>query len=109
VIVPGNGRQPNKEVRTFGMMTADLLELADWLGACQVTHVAMESTGVYWKPLWNLLEGQVELLLVNAHHVKQVPGRKTDVNLASGWPICSATGCCELASCQIAPSASCAS
>jgi transposase len=79
VIVPGNGRQPNKEVRTFGMMTADLLELADWLGACQVTHVAMESTGVYWKPLWNLLEGQLELLLVNAHHVKQVPGRKTDV------------------------------
>jgi transposase len=79
VIVPGTGRQPNKEVRTFGTMTADLLELADWLGACQVTHVAMESTGVYWKPLWNLLEGQLELLLVNAHHVKQVPGRKTDV------------------------------
>src|SRR5438128_2572529 len=79
VIVPGNGRQPHKEVRTFGTMTADLLELADWLGACQVTHIAMESTGVYWKPLWNLLEGQVELLLVNAHHVKQVPGRKTDV------------------------------
>jgi transposase len=79
VIVPGNGRLPNKEVRTFGTMTADLLELADWLGACQVTHVAMESTGVYWKPLWNLLEEQVELLLVNAHHVKQVPGRKTDV------------------------------
>jgi len=79
ITVPGNGRQPHKEVRTFGTMTADLLELADWLGACEVTHVAMESTGVYWKPIWNLLEGQVELLLVNAHHVKQVPGRKTDV------------------------------
>src|SRR6266511_4381494 len=60
-------------------MTADLLELVDWLTDCQVTHVAMESTGVYWKGIWNLLEGQVELLLVNAHHVKQVPGRKTDV------------------------------
>ena len=79
VIVPGSGRVPQREVRTFGTMTADLLELADWLSDYQVTHVAMESTGVYWKPNWNLLEGQFELLLVNAHHVKQVPGRKTDV------------------------------
>src|SRR5919198_4611468 len=79
VIVPGSGRLPHKEVRTFGTMTADLLEVVDWLTSCQVTHVAMESTGVYWKGIWNLLEGQVELLLVNAHHVKQVPGRKTDV------------------------------
>ena len=55
VIVPGKGRQPNKEVRTFGTMTADLLELSDWLAECHVTHVAMESTGVYWKPIWNLL------------------------------------------------------
>jgi transposase len=75
VIVPGTGRLPQREVRTFGTMTADLLELADWLSACNVTHVAMD----YWKGLWNLLEGQVELTLVNAHHVKQVPGRKTDV------------------------------
>jgi len=51
VIVPGTGRQPHKEVRTFGTMTADLLELADWLGECQVTQVAMESTGVYWRPI----------------------------------------------------------
>ena len=79
VIVPGKGRQPHKEIRTFGTMTADLLALADWLSDYRVTHVAMESTGVYWKGIWNLLEGQVELLLVNAHHVKQVPGRKTDV------------------------------
>jgi transposase len=79
VVLPGNGRQPQKEVRTFGTMTAELLEFADWLNECGVTHVAMESTGVYWKPVWNLLEGQVELLLVNARHVKQVPGRKTDV------------------------------
>src|SRR5207237_3664451 len=52
---------------------------AEWLNACGVTHVALESTGVYWKPVWNLLEGQFQLLLVNARHVKQVPGRKTDV------------------------------
>ena len=51
VIVPGNGRQPHKEVRTFGTMTADLLDLADWLSAEHLTHVAMESTGVYWKPI----------------------------------------------------------
>src|SRR6266496_6848413 len=79
VLVPGSGRQPTKEIRTFGTMTADLLELGDWLAAKGVTHVALESTGVYWHPVWNLLEGNVELLLVNARHIKQVPGRKTDV------------------------------
>jgi transposase len=79
VIVPATGRQPHKEIRTFGTMTPDLLEFADWLSGFGVTHVAMEATGVYWKPIWNLLEGQFELLLVNAQHVKQVPGRKTDV------------------------------
>jgi transposase len=68
-----------KTVRAFGTMTPDILALADWLAVHEVTHVAMESTGVYWKPIWNLLEGQVELLLVNARHVKAVPGRKTDV------------------------------
>jgi transposase len=65
--------------RTFGTMTAHLLALADWLADAGVTHVAMESTGVYWKPVWHLLEGRFELLVVNALHVKQVPGRKTDV------------------------------
>jgi transposase len=64
--------------REFGSMTRELLALADWLEANEVTHVAMESTGVYWKPIWNLLEGRFELLLCNARHVKQVPGRKTD-------------------------------
>ncbi len=68
-----------KQVRRFGTMTDDLLALADWLAEQGVTHVAMESTGVYWKPVWNLLEGQFTLLLVNAQHIKQVPGRKTDV------------------------------
>jgi transposase len=67
------------EVRTFGTMTAHLEALAAWLQAAGCTHVAMESTGVYWKPIWNVLEGQFELLLVNAQHIKAVPGRKTDV------------------------------
>ena len=68
-----------KRVRTFGTMTADLLELADWLEAEGVRHAAMESTGVYWKPIWHILEGRFELMLVNARHMRQVPGRKTDV------------------------------
>jgi transposase len=67
-----------QEFRTFGTMTEDLLSLSDWLAEAGVTHVAMESTGVYWKPIWNLLEGHFELLLVNAQHLKHVPGRKTD-------------------------------
>jgi transposase len=79
VIVPGPTGQPTKEIRSFGTMTAELLALGDWLAAQGVTHVAMESTGVYWKPLWNLLEDRFTLLLANAQHVKAVPGRKTDV------------------------------
>jgi transposase len=79
VVVPGAGKQPHKEIRTFNTMTADLLELADWLTGQGVTHVALESTGVYWKAPWNVLEGSFTLLLVNAQHIKQVPGRKTDV------------------------------
>lgn len=67
------------EVRTFGTMTRSLLDLCDWLSAQGVTHVAMESTGVFWKPIYNILEGQFEILLVNARHVQKVPGRKTDV------------------------------
>jgi transposase len=69
----------HKQVRTFGTMTGDLLALSDWLAEQGVTHVAMESTGVYWKPVFNLLEGRFQVILVNAHHIKQVPGRKTDV------------------------------
>ena len=67
-----------RETRAFGTFTRELLELAIGCVACGVTHVAMESTGVYWKPVWNLLEGQFEVLLVNAQHIKAVPGRKTD-------------------------------
>jgi transposase len=69
-----------QQTRTFPTMTKNLLELADWLDQQQVTHLAMESTGVYWKPVYNLLEGQgLTLLVVNAQHIKAVPGRKTDV------------------------------
>ena len=68
-----------KAIETFGTSTADLLKLSDWLSAAPCTHVAMESTGEFWKPIWNILEGNFELLLVNAQHVKRVPGRKTDV------------------------------
>jgi transposase len=70
---------PQSSIRTFATMTADLLALADWLAAERVTHVAMESTGVYWKPVYHLLEDRFTLLLVNAQHIKKVPGRKTDV------------------------------
>ena len=68
-----------KSVRTYSTMTDDLLQLSDWLMAEGCTHVAIESTGVYWKPVFNILEGQLEVILVNARHVKAVPGRKTDV------------------------------
>src|ERR1700686_3868500 len=60
-------------------MTGNLLEMRDWLKEQGCTHVAMEATGVYWKPIYNLLEGDFEILVVNAHHIKAVPGRKTDV------------------------------
>jgi transposase len=69
------------EVRTFQTTTTDLLRLSEWLATNDCTHVAMEATGVYWKPVWHILDdGEFALLLVNAAHVKNVPGRKTDVN-----------------------------
>lgn len=73
-----NKGKNRREKRSFGTFTHDLLRLADWLQECGVTHVAMESTGVYWKPVWNILAEQFEVLLVNAQHIKAVPGRKTD-------------------------------
>jgi len=78
IIVLANG-QRQKEIRTFGTTTRELLALLEWLKAAQCTHVAMESTGVYWKPIFNILEGDLTVLLVNAQHVKALPGRKTDV------------------------------
>ena len=92
-ITSTEGPEPVKEIRTFRTMTADLLALTDWLQEAGCTHVAMESTGVYWRPVYNLLEGQFELLVVNAQHIKTVPGRKTDVKdadrdcgTAAPWP-----------------------
>jgi transposase len=79
LIVPGPNGQPSKTLRTFGTMTDDLLALADWLTSESVSHVALEATGVYWKPLWNLLEASFALVLANPQHIKAVPGRKTDV------------------------------
>jgi transposase len=68
-----------KQIRTFSTMTVDLLQLADWLLTAGCTHIAIESTGVYWRPVFNLLEDHFTVILVNAHHIKAVPGRKTDV------------------------------
>jgi transposase len=79
LMTSAEGQPPLKEVRTFRTMTAELLLLADWLQAAGCTHVAMESTGVYWRPVYNLLEHLFILLVVNAQHIKAVPGRKTDV------------------------------
>lgn len=78
-VTPDPAGQPQKAIRTFGTLTDDLLALGDWLAEAGCTHVAMEATGVYWKPLYNLLEDRFTLLLVNARHIKTVPGRKTDV------------------------------
>jgi transposase len=76
--INSEGKQET-ELRTFGTMTRNLLELSDWLAAHGVTHVAMEATGVLWKPVWNILEGHFELLLTNPRELKQVPGHKSDV------------------------------
>jgi len=79
IIIEGDPGNLHKEVKTFGTMTKDLLSLSDWLQSHKVSIAAMESTGEYWKPIWNILENNFELLLVNAQHIKHVPGRKTDV------------------------------
>lgn len=82
-VTPQAGREPQRETRTFATMTDDLLALSDWLTRKGVTHVAMESTGEFWKPVYNLLEGSFTVLVVNAAHIKNVPGRKTDVGDAA--------------------------
>jgi transposase len=79
ILIPDVQGRPIKETRSFETVTASLLELSDWLSEHSITHAAMESTGEYWKPIYNILEDNFELLLVNAQHIKAVPGRKTDV------------------------------
>lgn len=83
VRVPGSDGGREQQVAEFGTTVAGLLTLRDWLAAYGVTQVTMEATGVFWKPVWAVLEDEFELLLVNARHVKQVPGRKTDVSDAA--------------------------
>jgi len=78
LIVVNNGKV-QKQVRTFGTTTRELLSLREWLLGEGCTHVAMESTGVYWKPVYAILEGALEIVVANAQHIKKVPGRKTDV------------------------------
>ncbi len=78
------GGTVKREVRTFKTMTTDLLALSEWLASEGCTHVVMEATGVYWKPVWHILsDGDFALTLANAAHVKNVPGRKTDINDAT--------------------------
>lgn len=80
VCVRAQGKQKaQRETRSFSTETRGLLSLLDWLQECGCTHAAMESTGVYWKPVWHILEGHLELVLANAAHVRNVPGRKSDV------------------------------
>jgi hypothetical protein len=87
------GPKPRKHIRRFGCTTGELHQLAAWLSELGVEHVAMESTGVYWKPVWNILEGHFRLLLANAQHIKAVPGRKTDTKTVSGSRSCNTDSC----------------
>ena len=79
LLIGAPGDRPTKEVRTFRTVTRDLEALRDWLAAAGVTHVGMESTGVYWRPVYAVLEGHFEVIVGNARHIRNVPGRKTDV------------------------------
>lgn len=79
IMIGKEGKITKKEIRTYSTMTDDIEGLRDWLKIEGVTHVAMESTGIYWRPVYNILEEDFEILLANARHIKNVPGRKTDV------------------------------
>src|SRR3954471_21306257 len=79
ILIGVPGRRPQKLLRSFGTTTRELEAMRSWLAEHGVTHVGMESTGVYWKPVYTALEGHFDLIVGNAHHIKNVPGRKTDV------------------------------
>jgi transposase len=98
-----------QEVREFKTTVGGLLVLHDWLAAHGVTQVAMEATGVYWKPVWAVLEDSFELLLVNARHVKNLPGRRPTSRTPSGCASCLKPGFCGRASCRPSRSGRCAS
>src|SRR3954469_20842027 len=107
VRTPGPGGTREAHFAEFATTVAGLLTLRDWLAAHRVTQVTMEATGVYWKPVWAILEDEFELMLVNARHVKQVPGRKTDMSDA-GWLCQLAEAGLLRASCRPNRSARCA-
>ncbi len=110
VRVPGeDGRARRQEVREFKTTVRGLLAMADWLRAHGVTVVAMEATGVYWRPVWHVLEGDFDLMLVNAAHVKTSPGGKRMLATRNGSASCWSSGCCRRASCRPSRSVSCAS
>lgn len=79
IMIGKGGKLTNKEIKTFSTMTEDIERLREWLKSERVTHVAIESTGIYWRPVFNILEEDFEIILANARHIKNVPGRKTDV------------------------------
>src|SRR5437016_3144295 len=79
LLLTATSGKARREIRTFATTTAGLGSLADWLASQEVTHVAMESTGIFWRPVFNVLEGRFQVILVNAQHMKAVPGHKTDV------------------------------
>lgn len=83
VMIGKEGEEPEIETRSFSTFTRNLYEMLSWLESKQITHVAMESTGIYWKPVYNILEGYFEIILANAQRIKNVPGRKTDVSDAA--------------------------
>lgn len=100
-IMIGFGTQKSKIIKTFSTFTIDIQELANWLRSFNIKHVAVESTGIYWKPIFNILEEEFEIILVNAQHVKNVPGRKTDVK-DSEW-LCKLLKCGLLSKSFIPP------
>jgi transposase len=97
----GSGSSKRKEIRTFRTFTSNIRELADWLKSLDIRHVAIESTGIYWKPIFNVFDGNFDVILVNAQHVKNVPGRKTDVK-DSEW-LCKLCKCGLLSKSFIPP------
>ena len=86
VLIGEAGRKPRKEIQTFSTMTRDLEAMRDWLKGHGVTHVGLESTGIYWKPVHTILEGHFELIVANAHHIKTVPGQGCRVDRRPGAP-----------------------
>lgn len=100
-VMIGNGPKKRKEIKTFSTFTCHIEELAKWIKSFDIKHVAIESTGIYWKPIFNVFEGELDVILVNAKHVKNVPGRKTDVK-DSEW-LCKLLKCGLLSKSFIPP------